>query len=69
MDYKRFITRDGKRNHFHGGQWEDEKISDIINLPSALEAATQMHRSTRRYIIAKAPLSQTKTVCADSRED
>lgn len=40
MDYKRFITRDGKRNHFMwDNAWEDEKISGYYQSPSALEAA------------------------------
>ena len=38
MDYKRFVTREGKRNHFMwDNAWEDEKIKSYYSLPSALQ--------------------------------
>lgn len=40
MDYKRFITRDGKRNHFMwDNAWEDEKIRGYYKYPSTVAAA------------------------------
>lgn len=40
MDYKRFITRDGKRNYFMwDNAWEDEKIRAYYTDPSMVEAA------------------------------
>ena len=40
MDYKRFVTRDGKRNHFMwDNAWEDEKIRAYYTYPSTVEAA------------------------------
>ena len=40
MDYKRFVTRENKRNWFMwDNAWEDEKISGYYQSPSALEAA------------------------------
>ena len=40
MDYKRFVTRDGKRNHFMwDNAWEDEKIRAYYTYPSMVEAA------------------------------
>lgn len=40
MDYKRFITRDGKRNWFMwDNAWEDEKIRAYYQDPSTVEAA------------------------------
>ena len=58
MDYKRFITRDGKRNHFMwDNAWEDEKISGYYQSPSALEAAytdAPFHTKIHHY---KAPVT------------
>ena len=40
MDYKRFVTRDGKRNHFMwDNAWEDEKIRAYYKYPSTVKAA------------------------------
>lgn len=40
MDYKRFVTRDDKRNHFMwDNAWEDEKIRAYYTYPSMVEAA------------------------------
>lgn len=40
MDYKRFVTRDGKRNYFMwDNAWEDEKIRAYYKYPSAVKAA------------------------------
>ncbi len=40
MDYKRFVTRDGKRNYFMwDNAWEDEKIRAYYKYPSTVEAA------------------------------
>ena len=58
MDYKRFITRDGKRNHFMwDNAWEDEKISGYYQSPSALEGAytdAPFHTRIHHY---KAPVT------------
>lgn len=40
MDYQRFVTREGKRNHFMwDNAWEDEKIRGYYKYPSMVEAA------------------------------
>lgn len=40
MDYKRFVTREGKRNHFMwDNAWEDEKIRAYYQDASTVEAA------------------------------
>jgi len=53
MDYKRFITRDGKRNHFMwDNAWEDEKIRAYYKYPSTVKAAykgTPFHTQVVKY--------------------
>lgn len=53
MDYKRFVTRDGKRNHFMwDNAWEDEKIRAYYTYPSMVEAAYKsapFHAKVVRY--------------------
>ena len=40
MDYKRFVTREGKRNYFMwDNAWEDEKIRAYYKYPSMVKAA------------------------------
>lgn len=40
MDYKRFVTREGKRNHIMwDNAWEDEKIRAYYKYPSMVKAA------------------------------
>ena len=53
MDYKRFITHDGKRNYFMwDNAWEDEKIRAYYTYPSMVEAAykgTPFHAQVVKY--------------------
>lgn len=53
MDYKRFVTRDGKRNYFMwDNAWEDEKIRAYYKYPSMVEAAYKsapFHAKVIRY--------------------
>lgn len=56
MEYKRFVTRDGKRNWFMwDNAWEDEKIKAYYKYPSTVKAAYKnapFHAKIVKYNVA-----------------
>lgn len=58
MDYKRFVTREGKRNHFMwDNAWEDEKIRAFYQDASTVEAAYKGAPFHAKFVEYKHPVT------------
>ena len=74
MDYKRFVTRDGKRNHFMwDNAWADEQIKAYYRYPSTLTAAYktapfQLQVCTAHYPITDADRLRREKAKMNTRE-
>ena len=74
MDYKRFVTRDGRRNHFMwDNAWTDEQIKAYYRYPSTLTAAYEsapfrLTVCTARYPITDADRLRREKARLNTRE-